>query len=400
VSVALSPAAHTTGIALRHSRRCQSRQGSACSCTPTYQAQAWSAAERKPVRKTFPTLSAARAWRQEAQVALRRREMNAPSRVTVAQAASEWLALAEAGVIRNRSGDRYKPSALRSYRQALERHAVPELGRRRLSAVSRRRLQDLVDRLVASGRAPSSVRNAVLPLRAVYRRALASGLVVVNPTLELSLPAVRATGERIARPDEAEALIRALRPGDSALWATAIYAGLRRGELQALRWADVEFDASLLRVEHSWDRVAGLIEPKSRCGRRRVPLAGTLRTYLLEHRLRQGAGGEGFVLSATAERPFDPPTIGARARRAWSAAGLSPISLRECRHTYASLMIAAGINVKALSTYMGHSTITVTLDRYGHLLPGNEEEASTMLDDYLVRQLRESASPGLRFRRA
>jgi integrase len=95
-----------------------------------------------------------------------------------------------------------------------------------------------------------------------------------------------------------------------------IYAGLRRGELQALRWADVEFDDSLLRVEHSWDRVAGLIEPKSRCGRRRVPLSNTPRSYLLQHRLRQGAGGDGFVLSATGERPFDPPSIGARARRA------------------------------------------------------------------------------------
>jgi integrase len=63
-------------------------------------------------------------------------------------------------------------------------------------------------------------------------------------------------------------------------------------------------------------------------------------------------------------------------------------------------MIAAGINVNALSTYMGHSTITVTLDRYGHLLPGNEEEASTMLDDYLVRQRGESRVSQARFGRA
>ena len=62
---------------------------------------------------------------------------------------------------------------------------------------------------------------------------------------------------------------------------------------------------------------------------------------------------------------------------------LRPIGLHEARHTFASLMIAAGVNVKALSTYMGHSGISITLDRYGHLLPGNEQEAAGLLDAYL-----------------
>lgn len=62
---------------------------------------------------------------------------------------------------------------------------------------------------------------------------------------------------------------------------------------------------------------------------------------------------------------------------------IAPIVLHECRHTFASLMIAAGVNAKALSTYMGHSSITITLDRYGHLMPGNEAEAACLLDSYL-----------------
>ena len=73
-----------------------------------------------------------------------------------------------------------------------------------------------------------------------------------------------------------------------------------------------------------------------------------------------------------------------RAHEVWRERGLRPIGLHECRHTYASLMIAAGVNAKALSTYMGHSSITVTLDRYGHLMPGNEREAGAMLDAYLA----------------
>jgi integrase len=64
---------------------------------------------------------------------------------------------------------------------------------------------------------------------------------------------------------------------------------------------------------------------------------------------------------------------------------LQPITPHECRHTFASLMIAAGVNAKALNTYMGHTTISITLDRYGHLMPGNENEAATLLDTYLAR---------------
>ena len=84
-------------------------------------------------------------------------------------------------------------------------------------------------------------------------------------------------------------------------------------------------------------------------------------------------------------RPFHPGATAKRARAVWEEAGLAPIRLHECRHTYAAFMIAAGINAKALSTYMGHSSITITLDRYGHLLPGNETEAASMLEAWLQR---------------
>ena len=87
--------------------------------------------------------------------------------------------------------------------------------------------------------------------------------------------------------------------------------------------------------------------------------------------------------------------LGGRAQTAWKHANakraeqeldpLDPITLHECRHTYASLMIAAGVNAKALGSFMGHSSITITLDRYGHLMPGAEDEAAALLDAYLDR---------------
>ena len=83
-------------------------------------------------------VGAAKAWRQESQVALRRGTLRAPSPTTLTDAAEEWLQAAQAGVVRTRSGDRYKPSALRSYRQVLQACVLPQLGRQKLTAIMTR----------------------------------------------------------------------------------------------------------------------------------------------------------------------------------------------------------------------------------------------------------------------
>jgi integrase len=368
------------GIYIRHRLKCGHRQGKECTCRPSYQAVAWSARDGKPIRRTLYTLAQARRWRRETQVALSRRQMMAPSAKTISEASKEWLEGAKAGVIRTRSGERYKPSTLRGYERSLLRRIGPLLGKVRISSLERNAVQDLVDRWVAEGLGASTVRNELLPLQAIYRRAKSRGEVAVNPTIGLSLPKDRGRRDRVAPPTEAHALLRALPEDLRPIWATAMYAGLRLGELRGLRWEDVDLDKRVIRVQRGWDPVVGPIEPKSRAGRRRVPIADTLRSHLLEHRLRQGRGGTGLVFGKDDSRPFDSSWATERARRAWNEAGLSPLTLHECRHTCASLMIAAGVNAKALSTYLGHTSITVTLDRYGHLMPGSEREAAGLLE--------------------
>jgi len=307
--------------------------------------------------------------------------MRAPLRLTLEQAADAWLAAARDGVARNRSGDRYKPSAIRGYEQALRLRLLPDLGAVRLADLERRDLQALVGRMQAAGRGASTIRNTLLPLRALYRHH--SDDVLVNPTVGVRLPAVRGQRDRIASPMEAAALLDALSGLERPLYATAMYAGLRLGELRALRWVDVDLAGGVIRVERSWDPKAGVIEPKSRAGRRRVPIVPILRDLLLEHRM--GGTGDGLVFG-DGDRPFNPPSATGRALRAWAAhEALRPIGLHECRHTFASLMIAAGVNAKALSTYMGHSGVSITFDRYGHLFPGNEDEAAALLGAYLER---------------
>jgi integrase len=374
----------TTGIQKRHGRSCGTRSGGECNCKPTYQGNVWSAREKKRIFKTFPTHGAAKTWRGDAQVALRKGTMRAPTATTLRQTAEAWLAGVREGAIRTRSGDRYKPSAIRSYDTSLRLHVLPDLGGVRLSDVTRADVQDIADRMLATGADPSTIRNALMPLRAIYRRAVTRGDVAVNPTTGLELPAVRGRRDRFASPVEASTLVAALPLEDRALWSTAFYAGLRLGELQALRWEDVDLATGIIRVERSWDKKEGPIEPKSRAGRRSVPIPAALRDYLVEHKLRS-AWRDGLVFGRSPREAFNEWTALSSADRTWKKAKLTRITLHECRHTFASLMIAAGVNAKALSTYLGHSSVTITYDRYGHLMPGNEEAAAELLDAYLKR---------------
>ena len=370
------------GIETRHARSCPARSGGTCGCRPTHQASVWSAREKKRIRKTFATVSEAKRWRNEAITALARGTMKAPTKKTLSQAAEEFLTGIEAGTIRSRSGDPYKPSARRAYEQALRLRVLPELGGYRLSEVRRTDVQDFADRMQAQDHSPSTIRNTLLPLRKIFNRALNRGEVAVNPMQGLELQAVRGKRDRIASPQEAAQLLAALPEEDQALWATALYTGLRQGELRALDWSHIDLANARIQVERSLDAKGTFVDPKSRAGKRSVPIPKVLRQHLLAHRLRSGRS-EGLVFQNTKGKPFNPGTAIDRARRAWKAADLQPIGMHECRHTFASLMIAADVNAKSLSTFMGHANISITMDRYGHLMPGSEEQAAALMDAYL-----------------
>jgi integrase len=386
VSVAGAQARHV-GIVVKHRAGCASLGGGRCNCRRIYQAAVWSARDAKRIRKHFDSLVDAKTWRAESYGRLRRREMRPASKLTLAQAAERWLAAARIGAIRTRSGDVYKPSTIRSYELALQGPVsgdgglLRELGRLRLTDISVDDVQAYADRLLATGARPSTIHNAVIPLRVICRWRRRE--VPVNPTDGLLLPAVRLVRPRIASAPEARLLVAALRASDRPLWATAIYAGLRRGELMGLRWRDIDLATGVIEVVRAWDpKEHEMVAPKSAAGTRRVPVAAALRAFLAPAKLAAPTDPERFVFGSGAA-PFSASATAERARRAWKRVGLDPIRLHDCRHTFASLMIAAGVNAKALSTFMGHANISITLDRYGHLMPGAEDEAAGLMDAYL-----------------
>jgi integrase len=219
----------------------------------------------------------------------------------------------------------------------------------------------------------------------LFRRAVNRGELLINPTAGLDIPASRGKRLRIADPTEAEQLIRSVAKVDQAIWAVAFYAGLRLGELQALRWDRIDLAAGVIRVEWSYDpKERMFIDVKTSASFRKVPIAAALRDYLLEHKIETGRD-RGLTFGRRPELPFIGGNVQSRARTAWKKDELTAIGFHEARHTFASLMIAAGVNVKAISTYMGHASVKITLDRYGHLMPNSEEEAAARLDEYLAR---------------
>lgn len=396
-------AKQTPGIVERHARACAAgtaaarSTGARCSCVPTYEAWAWSPRDGRKIRRSFPTASAAKSWRRDAASAVARGKMRAPTSATIAEEARAWLVLLDAGNIYTRSGRPYKPSVARLYQRDLERFVIPRLGPIRVSQLRRRDVQELlVDVLAAEGLSGSRIRDVLNALRAVLRRPLKNDELQANPVDEhLDLPPDSEPRDRAASPAEAAALLAALPVEDRPLWATAFYAGLRRGELRALRCSDLNPTLTEIRVQRGWDDYTGEIEPKSKKGNRRVPIAGALRLILLEHLARTGRRDDDLVFGRTARDPFTPTHIRKRALGAWAATAvgnfargerpvvpLVPIGLHECRHTFVSLMVAAGRSLEEVGDYVGHSSAYMT-DRYRHLLDGARGEAAAALDALL-----------------
>ena len=305
------------------------------------------------------------------------------------------------GTLMARPGQPYKPATIRRYEEALRLHIGPVIGHVRLSDLERADVKAMWKEWSRAGMSPSSIRNNIDPLRVIIREAVEDGRLAVDPIAKIKLPQGSGRRERVADRAEAQALLDALPDDGRALWATAFYATLRRGELRALRWSDVDFDTGI-RVNRGWDDKAGEQAPKSEASERRVPITGTLRKILAAHKLATGRGGDDLVFGRTATLPFTASTVGRRARQAWGwkqvpnpeptgprliwekarEDALTPIALHESRHSGASYAREAGLDDVELAAMVGHSDVRTTKSIYVHLFADSGEKVRAKLDAY------------------
>lgn len=282
----------------------------------------------------------------------------------------EFVAGMKSGAVRPRGRLRYKPNTVRSYERAVRlRLRDSELGALRPAEVRRSDVQAFADELLAI-MSPGSASNVLNPLQAYYRRAVRREELSANPTEEIDLPAKGSKRpRRIVTPKGAAALLAVVPTEDRPIWATAFYAGLRRGELQALRCKDVDLGTNMLYVRRGWDQVEGEIEPKSPAAKRAIPILTILRDHLADQLRRTGRTGNDRIFGRSAGEVFYASTVDGRAKRAWRAHNaaereaaaegqrepelLTLLSMHECRHTFASILIDTGANPKAIQESHG-----------------------------------------------
>lgn len=373
----------TDGIEIYHRQSCsKSRGGSNCTCAPSYRAAVWDPQTKKNRHsQRFGRRSDAVRWRADTLSAKHRQQLGPIRSPKLEAVADEMFQAIATGLLSTSSGSPFKPSTTRSYRLYYRNEIKPSFGQVKVDRLSRKEVQKLVDDL--SGRmSPSSVRNALMPLRLIIRYAIQRDLIQINPMLGLQLPGKREHPVRVLSISEAKLIISTLEGQDRAIFATALLAGLRLGELRALRWSHVRFDKGIISVESSWDREEGEIRPKSRAGVRNVPLVPELDAILRE----LGPSKSDHFVLGSADTPFGQQSLFKRTDRTLDKVGLAGSRLHPCRHFFASMLIASGANIKEVQTYLGHASVQITLDRYSHLLGGDEVRAADRFSSYLASQ--------------
>ncbi|MGZ3247989.1 MAG: site-specific integrase, partial [Croceibacterium sp.] len=190
------------------------------------------------------------------------------------------------------------------------------------------------------------------------------------------------------------------RTHDKPLYSLAVLAlttGARRGELCALRWQDIDLDGGTIRIERSLEQTAaGLVfrAPKTKKSRRSVTIPPSTVAELRAHRLAQqeqrlaiGLGRvepDALVFAMSDGSPRRPNSLSNSWNRATAAAG-HRINLHSLRHVHVSHLIAAGLDVLAISRRVGHASPTITLGRYGHLIPNADDRAVQMVEEMFRR---------------
>ena len=303
-------------------------------------------------------------------------------RVTVGQWLDEWLEISVKGKLR--------PSTIRSYVGIVETHLKPEFGRVPLARLDAASVQRMLTRLIAENRlSPTTVRYIYTILRIALGRALKLGKVARNVATLIDPPAKARREMRPLTREQVHGFLDAVREDRlGLLYTVAVSTGMRQGELLALRWQDVDFDARTLTVRHTLQpqtRQLGL--PKTERSRRTLQLPATALAALIEQRRRQA--GEGiasvYVFASEVGTPLDGRNVTHRFQAALQRAGLPRQRFHDLRHAAATLLIEAGEELAVVSRLLGHSDFGTTANIYAHLTSSMERRAADRMDAVLNR---------------
>ena len=348
--------------------------------------------KRRQSKRSFRTKKEAQAALTELLAAHQTGTFVAPSRMPLREFVEPWLAALE--------NQGRKPTTLRGYRTSLDAYVLPRLGDVALQELRASDLDALYAELLRSGGrhgqglSMTTVHHVHAAMNKMLHDAERKGLVIRNVAKLANAPTLttaRAKGPemRVWSPDELARFLASIEGNrNEMLFRLMAMTGTRRGEVVALRWSDVELAGHRLTVNQAANVIDGkevVAVPKTRRSRRVIDLDADTVSMLQRHRARQREQFLMLGVSATASdrvftneigEPFRPNSVGQAFRRLVDGADVPLIRLHDLRHTHATHLLMAGVNVKVVSERLGHSSVSFTLDTYGHVMPGQQAEAA------------------------
>ena len=320
-----------------------------------------------------------------------------PVKTTVAEFFEKWEMWAAGQV---------SAKTLERYRELAKHHIRPHVGVlpiQKLKAVHLAELYGKLQKAKPEGAAlaPRTVGHVHRLLHRALGQAVKWSVIVANPAASADPPRVQQAEIEILAPDQIKAVLEALQ--GRSLYPVAILGlstGMRRGEMVALRWGDLDLEGGKIKVERSLEQTnAGLAfkAPKTKAGRRSISIPLSIVVELRRHwreqaklRLALGmgkAGSDDLVLARADGSPWPPDSLTAHWARTVKMLKLPPVTLHALRHTHVSQLIAAGLDVVTISRRIGHSNPTVTLGVYAHLFGNTDEKAAAVVESALAGAL-------------
>jgi len=294
-----------------------------------------------------------------------------PGRRTVADLVDEWLRVAAPSL---------RPKTLHGYRRICELYILPTLGEVRLSRLEPVR----IERMLSGIRARRQAQHAYMALHRACAFAVRWRWLAENPCDRAERPQHRARRPAVWSAEQVRAFLEGARDHWLyPLWLTLLASGCRLGELLALAWQDVDLDTGSIFVGETLQRVGGRVvtgEPKTASGRRSVTLPVEAVQVLRQQRGRQVLAGlaTGLVFPNTEGKPLHHSTVEHALRRECDRLGLPPLTPHGLRHLHASLLLAEGVPLPAVSRRLGHADPSITARVYSHVLPGRDPGAQAI----------------------
>lgn len=313
-----------------------------------------------------------------------------PSKLTLAEYLETWLA--------ERCVPRLAPKTIEGYRICVYKHIVPSIGEMKLSALKPLHLQSLYSRLLAQGLSKRTVEYVHAVLHASLKQAVKWQVLERNPAEATEPPRPQRQEAESLSQEQVQPFLQAVKDIQPSLYElvfVALTTGLRRGELLALRWEDVDFEHDMLRVRRSLVKIKGEIinkTPKSGKGRS-VPLIEDVSRLLKELRLRTP---HELVFCYRDGAPLDPSTVTHQFLQIVRKAGYGNLTFHGLRHSFATILLENDTNLKVTQELLGHSNEAITANIYSHVKPTLIKDAQGTLErafaQGLHKVLRKTAS--------